>query len=487
MIGRYLHLTNSGKYRFRMRIPVMLQSEIGKIEVRQSLHTDSKEEALALAAGLSGHYKLEFLRMKKQKRTKSHASSECLSVGLITFQLPSGGEFRVDYGDDDSKEMQVATELYEKFSATDAAHGKAPERPSGAARGSPLISECIASYLSEQRLRGLRDKSISDYESALSDFMELHGDAPVASVSRESIISVAQRYAALPSNRKKKLRYRNLALTEMTLEELLDSDMIPKEDQMSDANVSKFIIRVNQLFNWIVTAGHRTTSPAKGLPKPKSSARMREPFSDEELRLIFESDDYRDKQFTHPYQYWIPLIALFTGARINEICQLRPQDVVTIDEILCFRITGGAGRIKNAASDRAVPVHSKLVKLGLVAFVKQQKGKAQLFPELPTGRDGNGQVASKWFKRYRDKIGVSASTKTFHSFRHTVATRLSYAKCQDYEIGDILGHKQQSVTTGTYRKTFPVTELAITIEKLHFEILWPQFNRIKTDGATVAK
>ncbi len=475
MFGRYLHKTSSGRYRFRMRVPAELQYTGGRAEIRQSLHTDSLEEALALAAALGARYKLEFLSMRKKRKATRPLPDGNLSTGLITMLMPSGRELRVDYGGDNDRETKVFGELYENIAATDAKYAKPPETQSEPVSVSPMLSCCIESYLNEQRLRGAQDKSISDYKSALSDFIELHGDVPVAEVIRESVVNVVQLYAFLPSNRKKKRRYRDLPLTKMSLEELQDTDTVAEEDRMSATNVGKFITRASQLFNWVVTAEHRTTNPAKGLLKPKSTERKREPFSDEELRQIFESEDYRQNRFTSPYQFWTPLIALLSGARINEICQLRTKDIVTIDNILCFRITGEAGRIKNYASDRAVPIHSKLIELGLSEFVESQlkKGETRLFPELSPGRDGSGQTASKWFRRFRVKIGVSADTKTFHSFRHTVSTRLSYARCQDYEIGDVLGHKQQGMTTGTYRKTFPVTELRKTIEKLKFDFLWP--------------
>ncbi|MBY6034007.1 site-specific integrase [Marinobacter daepoensis] len=475
MFGRYIHKTSSGKYRFRMRIPVELQDKVGKAEIRQSLFTDSREEALALAAGLGARYKLEFLRMKKQRSTRREEEYDCLSMDLITMLTPSGGELRIDYDGNHSLERQVAAELYESIAAVDAKYEKAPQATSKSLTASPLLSECLSSYLREQALKGTREKSINDYKSALADFIELHGDTQVSEVSRESVINVVQRYAALPSNRRKKPKYRNLSFSTMALEELLDTDFIPESDRMSESNVGKFITRVNQLLNWVVTAGHRPTNPARGISKPKSIARTREPFNNEELKLIFGSSDYLQGLFKYPYQYWAPLIALLSGARINEICQLRTQDILEIDGVLCFRITGEAGQIKNSASDRAVPIHSKLIELGLKTYVDKQRatGETRLFPELAAGRDGSGQVASKWFKRYRHRVGVTASTKTFHSFRHTVATELSYAKCPDYEIGDLLGHKQQGVTTGTYRKEFHTALLAKTVERLDFNIIWP--------------
>jgi integrase len=188
--------------------------------------------------------------------------------------------------------------------------------------------------------------------------------------------------------------------------------------------------------------------------------------------LIFGSSEYQQDLFKHPYQFWVPLIALFTGARLNEICQLRPQDVSCVDGILCFDITTDAGKLKTVASERLIPVHSSLRALGIEALAKRQldMGQLRLFSELPPGREGPGQTASKWFKRYRDKCGVTHSKKPFHSFRHTVWTRLSRQGCPDYEVDDLIGHESATIGSKRYRSKLLPEHLTKTVEKLKFNV-----------------
>jgi integrase len=46
--------------------------------------------------------------------------------------------------------------------------------------------------------------------------------------------------------------------------------------------------------------------------------------------------------------------------------------------------------------------------------------------------------------------GVTDERKTIHSFRHTVSARLAAASIPEYQIADILGHENESMTTGRY-------------------------------------
>lgn len=60
-----------------------------------------------------------------------------------------------------------------------------------------------------------------------------------------------------------------------------------------------------------------------------------------------------------------------------------------------------------------------------------------------------------------------------HSFRHTVATRLSHADVQVHTIAELLGHeyaKDGTTTTRVYAKEDPnmLRKLAEAVEKLDF-------------------
>ena len=146
-----------------------------------------------------------------------------------------------------------------------------------------------------------------------------------------------------------------------------------------------------------------------------------------------------------------PLIALYSGMRIEEICQLYIGDIVQIEGIWCFSINENTENkehfkhVKSLAGIRNIPIHPYLWDtIGLKAFVENRKAqitknqyqKILLFPDMQERlKKINGSAIKlsspivSWFTRYRRSIGIGEqegkiSSKTFHSFRHTVVEYL---------------------------------------------------------------
>ena len=127
------------------------------------------------------------------------------------------------------------------------------------------------------------------------------------------------------------------------------------------------------------------------------------------------------------YQYWLPLLGLYTGARLNELSQLYRSDIVVVNGIHCLHIQAvNAGqRLKNPSSERLILIHSKLKALGFLDFVAspKKKSKPRLFPELSCHKHhGYSATPSKWFARHRALTGLSKFVES--SFRHTLADDL---------------------------------------------------------------
>lgn len=83
---------------------------------------------------------------------------------------------------------------------------------------------------------------------------------------------------------------------------------------------------------------------------------------------------------------WLPLIALFTGARQSELAQLRIEDLKQDSQsgLWFFDIgTEGGRSIKTASSRRKVPVHPHLVSVGLArAFSPADRQRDKRRPDL---------------------------------------------------------------------------------------------------------
>jgi len=166
---------------------------------------------------------------------------------------------------------------------------------------------------------------------------------------------------------------------------------------------------------------------------------------------------------------WIPLIGLLTGMRLEEIGQLRGQDIRLQDGIWYFDLDHVPEEnrwLKNESSRRQIPLHPILVELGFLSKIEGCSGR--IFPLL--GSAGSRQLTaswSQWFGRYlRQKIKINDPRKTFHCFRHTFKDL-----CRDAgipkEIHDrITGHASGDVSDGYGAENYPLRPIANAISKL---------------------
>jgi integrase len=171
---------------------------------------------------------------------------------------------------------------------------------------------------------------------------------------------------------------------------------------------------------------------------------------------------------------WVTLIALFTGARSGEICQLRPEDIREESGVPYLNIAEEAKgqSVKSEAGVRRVPIHSTLIAAGFLEYVKfvRQQGKAQLFPRLkPGGREGKlNHYLGKAFRDYRRSLGIKRERVAFHSFRANAATALETAKVPQHEAAQIIGHERKGMTYGRYSAGLGIVELREVVEKITY-------------------
>lgn len=165
-----------------------------------------------------------------------------------------------------------------------------------------------------------------------------------------------------------------------------------------------------------------------------------QPWTLDELKIIFERESYP----IHPeWKFWTPILGLFTGARLNEISQLQVTDFFRTDSgIDCISVTDLEDEpdydepiefevpkkhiktVKNVFSRRWVPIHPKLIEIGLLDFVEglRAKKEVRLFPDLPYVEESRyGRKVSRYFSESAKRLGVHKKhKKVFHSFRSTL-------------------------------------------------------------------
>jgi len=219
-------------------------------------------------------------------------------------------------------------------------------------------------------------------------------------------------------------------------------------------------------------------NPWDKLSMPFRTTNKRRPWTDDELKLFFSQELYttyklpKDTKAGKDAAYWIPLLGLYSGARLGELAQLRVADVQTIGEIHVLSITNEAEgqSVKTDAGIRLVPIHSELIRLGFLEYVltmKSSKGN-KLWPALPIRKSKPGGYFSQWFGTARKELGLG-QYPDFHCFRHTVRSQLANAAVREDLIDTLMGHEVRG-STGTKVYTHrTLNGLRTAIQMIQFE------------------
>lgn len=259
------------------------------------------------------------------------------------------------------------------------------------------------------------------------------------------------------------------------------------------ATISKNMGLIKSIFEVALNNGRIDSNPFRDIKllKPSRQEKSRLPFSPEDLKRIFDSPIYqmgvRPLGGGGEAAYWLPLIALMTGMRLEEIGQLRKEDIKKVGEIWYFDLVHdpeNGKTLKNSSSCRRVPIHQQLIDFGLLSLINVTglKSHDRLFPLLASS--GSRQITaswSQWFGRYlRQEIGIADRRKTFHSFRHTFKD-ICREKGIPKEIHDRLtGHSSRDVSDGYGDAKYPIKPLSAAINSLSFDDYSFAFKRRKT-------
>jgi integrase len=259
---------------------------------------------------------------------------------------------------------------------------------------------------------------------------------------------------------------------------------------MAAANCNGYMSRWSGMMNWVVKEELATRNPCRGLrvadPIPAREKRL--PFGFDQLQAIFSGEPYSELQAVMsgrlqprvPAHFYVPLIALFSGQRQNEICQQTVDDIAELDGVHCFVVRADASlgkRVKTASSERIIPVHPVLVRANLLDHWRRclTANQSRLWPELPLDRFGYASAYfSKWFARYLKKVGAARDRTAFHSFRHNFRDALRSARVDRelvYTLGGWSGNGGGGNSVGdTYGSGFPIALLHEAIAQIAYQV-----------------
>lgn len=278
-------------------------------------------------------------------------------------------------------------------------------------------------------------------------------------------------------------------------------DHMREHDKVAPGTVKKNLGMVTSLLNFAMDEGAIAANPFARIkiPQPKTAPVPRLPYSAGDIAQIFGSAIFVDRERPQggggEAAVWLPFIGAYTGARLEEIAQLRPEDLFqdkTYGWFFHILDLEEGQSVKTDSSRREVPVHPVLIKAGFIKYVAHIKKMRQawLFPDLTPHVNGTHSGNwSKWWGRYaRKKIGIKDKRKVFHSLRHSFKTACRAAHIPE-EVHDALtGHS--SASEGRSYGEQPLSVLRIAIDKISYSgvtppsVLWPPKKALQTPPKT---
>jgi len=314
-------------------------------------------------------------------------------------------------------------------------------------------------------------KTKGEIKASMQILIDYFGDVPINSVDRKMMGQYKRDVMKLPPNMNKDKRYRDLGIHEIIA--------LKPNKTIKPLTISKYLSRANTLFNYARINGEIMINPAEGMTikKNKRADERKTIYDNEELNRIFRSDKYMNDKFSRSYMYWTPILAIFTGARQEEISSLRLKDFEDHEGIWCLNIISDDGKnLKNKQSRRLIPLHPFLVDdLGIMRRVNylKERDKKNFLPDLNPHGGRYGVYVSRWFnERFKKSLGFpTGEGKDFHSFRHTFGTNLAHNEINDHSLKALMGHAEDSITFSTYVKRGAPTKLyRALVDHLNYRI-----------------
>jgi len=373
---------------------------------------------------------------------------------------------------------------------------------------SRTIDEVARDFARFRQEQGISPKTVSDDDMARRYFVDLVGDRQMQQLTPEDAQTFANSLLRVPRDYGKGIYQRMTPRKAIELADRIEEEIAKVSDAQQVVRVDSQRLSLPQARRkcerlrkktankhltfftslWrspLVPRSLRVMNPFEGtlykkgqIDKETARRGTRVPFTQDELKALFASSIWngcrrpfheevaRQKSATL-WKYWCPLLALYTGLRREEVARLRKDDFDTSTGVWLLRVQATYDRrLKSKAAIREVPIHSKLVSLGLRDYVDGLSEKAPLFPDLrPTGAYKEyGEQLGKWFRTYRQTRGLYSPHTDFHSFRHAFVVGLRDAGVAVDMIALLVGHEYGGVTASVYGRQVSIVQKKAAIE-----------------------
>ncbi|MBA4757412.1 DUF6538 domain-containing protein [Sphingosinicella sp.] len=347
------------------------------------------------------------------------------------------------------------------------------KRTAAKAKPGEAIMELFEQYARECVSEGdKRADGIAPDRVVIAQFAEFVGkDRAPSSITRDDAVAYRDALPRIPTSYSKKKDYRGL-----NIHQAIEKADRLNANRLSTITQARYLSTVSPFFKWLNNKNKISSFPFAGLTintKKIKGKNPRPPLDKDQLNTILKSplftgflahgEEHRaGNKHADDWRYWIPLVCLFTGARIGEIAQLLVNDVRKVQDayFIFIKEDEKTNQRTKSKQGRHVAVHPTLEKLGFVEFVNNERAilnlngeqDRPLFPEIKPDKRGQvGATPSRFWRDYLAAIGAKRGADGIgtHSFRHTMADELRKANYRDDEIGAlILGHSNKTVTSG---------------------------------------
>lgn len=459
MAQDFLTLSRHGTiYYYRRRVPDELRAIIGKPYLVKSLGTSQRNLALIMARACAAKTDSIFKYLRAMKKSQPEGYQFDYTFELDLDDKGVLRKIKVDATPEESAAVEAAIQT---------TLSNLPSQPAGIAISRASVPALTASELFEDFFReGIGTERWRNPETTRQhDYTPVWAKFSVHVEKYGLTLEAVKQYRAevLESKVAINTKIRNLSLIHAVV-------MHGVESHELDAAL---LINLK-------------TTKLKGKGKSKNTNTYL-PFSDEELKRLFQSVAYQENSFKKPSQYWLPLLGLYTGARIEELAGLHLDAFISVDELPAMLLSdeettdGG----KNDFAPRYVPIHQELLGAGLLEYVDflRANGYQRLFPDIgQAARDGYGKRATTDFMEYRRTVGVGKnqgerSRQVFHSFRSTLAVKLFHAGVDGDLSRRLTGHAAIDVHQGTYLRAaaIPMARASLVMNQISFKLKHPPF------------
>ncbi len=284
---RYLHISKGGIWQFRYQVPPHhrhLFSE--RREIKRSLKTSDKAKATIMA--------LE-LEIQVRKTILTTAASTSLDNPLSTSTI-----------------SQVKTPSTNEVSCYDAL-------------------ERFCKYKAEH----ISSKATAMLEAKCRIVLDLIGKPQLRTIRRSDAEAVASLLRTYPTNLKKHRQFNGLS-GHQAIKRNKDLGL----PTLSEESVRDYCQKLSGFFEWCQLNELTDVNPFKAIrfKKTRKDSEAKSAYTTVELEKIFGNLARTKQAHKHPYYFWLPLLGYFTGARLNELCQLYKSDIYQIDSIWVIQI-----------------------------------------------------------------------------------------------------------------------------------------------------